>query len=335
MQEWWQNLPGSFVLGVGRLVLAVGGGVIGFGGRVLALGRGIISAGRLFLGVCGVVLGVGRRVIEDGLAILVLSAGVLGDVAGAGSEDGAAVQRNESIERNVMKTKLKATLEDIIGRAQRTRVQMVMLESKWVSPYLPSPVEFAALIAQVQAQYVAVADAIVADGGAIGGCCGAVEKLQEASVVVATMGRIFFRGTEQAPVWQRLRATGQGQARTLAEAAQLERAWESGNAAWVPKPGLTLTAYRELLAAAEEASAECGACADALSVARGVLHAQANHLYQVCVDWYAVALAVFPADTVEGHGVWSILSPRRSRKKSEKSEAVVEETAAPVAEVVA
>lgn len=31
-QEWWQILPGSFALGVGRVVLTVGRGVIGFGG---------------------------------------------------------------------------------------------------------------------------------------------------------------------------------------------------------------------------------------------------------------------------------------------------------------
>jgi hypothetical protein len=204
---------------------------------------------------------------------------------------------------------------------------MKILEPQWVSPYLPSPVEFAALIAQVEAQQSAVARAVAVDSRA-GGCrFGAVDKLQEASVVVATMGRIVFRASEQAPVWQRLRATGQGQARTLAEGAQLERAWAASDAAWVPKPGLTLTAYRELLAAAEEASAECGACADALSVARGVLHAQANHLHQVCVDWYAVALAVFPLGTAEGQTIWSILSPRRSRKKAEKSEAVQEEVA--------
>lgn len=270
----------------------------------------------------------GCAVIGDGLAILVLSAGVLGDVAGAGSGDGAAVEQNESMERKVMKTKLKAEFWDLIGRAQKTHAMMKILEPQWVAQHLPSPVEFAALIAQVQAQHSVVGGAVAVDSQAGAECGGAVDKLHEASVVVATLGRIVFRASEQAPVWQRLRATGQGRGRTLSEGAQLVRAWESTDAAWVPKPGLTLTAYRELLAAAEEAEAECGACADALSVARGIYHERLNYLYQVCVDWYAVALAVFPESTLEGRAIWSILSPRRSRKQAEKSEAVQEEAAA-------
>jgi hypothetical protein len=108
VQGWWQNPPGSFVLAAGGSVLAVGRGIIGFGGVVIALGRGIISAGRPFLGVCGVGLRKGRTIIKAGTVILVLSKGIIGDVARAGCEDKATVQRDESMERKVMKTKSKA-----------------------------------------------------------------------------------------------------------------------------------------------------------------------------------------------------------------------------------
>ena len=50
----------------------------------------------------------GRTIIKAGTVIIVLSRGIIGDVARAGSEDKAAVQLDELMERKVMKMKSKA-----------------------------------------------------------------------------------------------------------------------------------------------------------------------------------------------------------------------------------
>ncbi len=214
-----------------------------------------------------------------------------------------------------MKTRFKAPLEEILARGQVTLAAMDMLAPEWTAPYFMTPAEFAVLLEEVRARKAEFYGATVAMECAAGRCEVALGQWHEASVAVVTIGRITFKQSEHAPVWARLRATGQGRERILSEGAQIESAWQSSDAAWVPKPGLTLAAYQALGTAAVAADGDCTERANALSVARGILHERANLLHQVCVDWYAVALVSFPADSPQANAIRHILSPRRSRAK--------------------
>ena len=221
-------------------------------------------------------------------------------------------------------TRFKAPLEEILARAQMTLATIDALAPDWTAPSFPTPAEFQILVDDVQTLKTKLQSALSAAAGTMGGCEVALAQWHETSVLVVTIGRIHFRGTEQSPVWQRLRATGQGHERILSEGAQIESAWQSSDTTWVPKPGLTLAAFQAQRAAAVAAEAACTECANAASVARGILVEGANGLHQLCVDWYAMAMASFPANSPQASTIRSILAPRRSRAKPVEAAAPME-----------
>jgi len=230
---------------------------------------------------------------------------------------GCGQLKDQDEKGNSMKTRLKAPVVDVLQRAEATLAAMNALAPEWTALYFPTPEEFAVLVEELKVQRLQFESKALKALGAGALCDEALGALHEASVAVVTIGRIRFRESEQAPVWARLRATGQGHEIILSEGAQLEGAWALSDAAWVPKPGLTLAAYQALRAAAVAAEADCTECGNALSVARGRLHERANALHQLCVDWYAMALATFTKDSAQGNMVWHILSPWRTRKRVE------------------
>jgi hypothetical protein len=217
-----------------------------------------------------------------------------------------------------MKMRFKLPLEDIFIRADKTRTALNQLAPDWLAPGFPTPPEFEEIIEEVRVTKEEWESATTTEGKATVLCNIATQRLHEASVAVATIGRIAFRQSEHAPVWRGLRASAQGHERILSEAAQIVSAWESSDAAWVPKAGLTLADYQALRAAAAAAETECVQCGNALNVARGILQERANGLYRLCVDWYAVGLATFAKDSQQSGIIRRILSPRRSRGKVEE-----------------
>ena len=142
----------------------------------------------------------------------------------------------------------------------------------------------------------------------------AMERWHAVSVLVTAIGRVSFKGSPHAHLWQRLRATGQGRECILQEGRAIEYAWESSDPTWWPKSGVTLASYQALRAAAEEAAEEFAMAQNAASVTRGLWHEKVNALHELCVNWYAVARATFPENTTEGQFVRQVgLGLRRRR----------------------
>lgn len=122
----------------------------------------------------------------------------------------------------------------------------------------------------------------------------------EESVAVLKLGRVIFASTPKAPAWRSLSANGQSRAVITSEGTDIESAWQSSNPAWVPKQGLTFANFQARRTTADT-KARLWALADkAVDEERGVLIDMANHIYDLCVDWYTQATATFDKDSPEG-----------------------------------
>ena len=122
----------------------------------------------------------------------------------------------------------------------------------------------------------------------------------EESVAVLKLGRVIFASTPKAPAWRSLSANGQSRAVITKEGTDIESAWQSSNPAWVPKQGLTFANFQARRTTADT-KARLWALADkAVDEERGVMIDMANHIYDLCVDWYTQATATFDKNTPEG-----------------------------------
>ena len=87
----------------------------------------------------------------------------------------------------------------------------------------------------------------------------------------------------------------------VAEALALATAWESTDANWVPKAGVTLAAFKAQREASNEADRKAYAAAhSAWSSAAGTQRMMAAALEDRNEGWYASAVLVFPAGTPDG-----------------------------------
>lgn len=213
-----------------------------------------------------------------------------------------------------MQTQLKVPFNTVRNRAENIRTTMIELAPGWLAPGFVTPEELGGVIEDLDAHRGTLSRANTVLGHRSGVWRVAMEEWHAVSVLVTAIGRVSFKGSPHAHLWQRLRATGQGRECILQEGRAIEYAWESSDPAWWPKPGVTLTSYRALRAAAEEAAEEFAKAQNAASVARSLWHEKVNALHELCVNWYAVARATFPEDTTEGQLVRQVTVGSRRRR---------------------
>jgi hypothetical protein len=129
---------------------------------------------------------------------------------------------------------------------------------------------------------------------------GVLREWHQEAVTAVDLGRAIFRGTAKAPAWRGLKARGGGRARIVREGTAIEAAWATSDPAWTPQRGLTLAGFQQRRLDAEAKANAHAVAAITLAIERGLLVKQADALYDLCVKWYVLATAVFPAATAEG-----------------------------------
>jgi hypothetical protein len=122
----------------------------------------------------------------------------------------------------------------------------------------------------------------------------------EEAVVVVRVVRACFHGKPAFHIWRKLKARGDSRARIAKEGLTIEMAWKTMDAAWSPRRGLTLGSFRARRKAAEAKGEEHVEAQHAVLSERGALWADADALYDLCVQWYTLATACFRAATPEG-----------------------------------
>ena len=170
----------------------------------------------------------------------------------------------------------------------------------WRAPEFVSPEEFEALLDALVAQSVSLSRREAHLARLAGEWDALLREWHEESVFVVTNARGRFRDTAAAGGWRGVKARGGGRGLIAKEGAEIEAAWQAGDAAWEPKPGMTVGAFRKRRVDAGKKSMAHARAAKRLANERGALLAAADVLYGLCVYWYEVAGATFDAGTPAG-----------------------------------
>lgn len=199
--------------------------------------------------------------------------------------------------------KTKVPLARILRRAVRALVVMRRLDADapgWRTTNFMSPEEFHWLLAALlrQEQLVALCEQeleVMADEWNE-----SLRRWHEEAVVVLRVARVSCQGTPAIHGWRKLKARGDSRARIAKEGGLIELAWQAECAAWSPRRGLTLDSFRARRETAEAKGDEHSSARYAVLRERAGLWADADALYDLCVQWYTLATACFSAKTPEG-----------------------------------
>ena len=201
---------------------------------------------------------------------------------------------------------MKAPLPLIKDRGQKTFLVMNQLLPVYQAPYFISPNNFDGQVAGVTTQEGVLGMKEAAQSTAAGDLDGALATVHDESVLTLKMGRSYFFPTTKAPAWRTLSANGGGRDRIYSEGKDIAEAWEMSDALWMPGQGKSLGNFQSLLAAAVlkfKAHATAETLADE---ERGILWSKADHVWDLCVQWYEAATAAFAADTPQGYLIRTI-----------------------------
>jgi hypothetical protein len=201
------------------------------------------------------------------------------------------------------KVKLKFPLAQIKDRASQTSVVMLQLVNNppnWSAPDFLSPQNFKDMVDSILPQENLLSLREAALAVAAGAWDQVLNPWHKESVTVLALGRPKFRDTDKAPAWRNIRADQNSRDRIMATGRDIIAAWETSDALWTPKPGLTLVAYKGRQTQAVLKNNAHDVADKAMDIQRGVLNDLANEVYDLCVRWYEVATGYWSEDTVEG-----------------------------------
>ena len=204
----------------------------------------------------------------------------------------------------LMKTlKTKVPLPEIKTRSTETQIVMEALAGEtppWMAPGIVSTGNFLNMIQGLTTQenFLSLKEAELAV--AAGEWDSILDPWHDESVTVLKFGRLHWARTPKAPAWRPLSANGGGRDRVTKEGTDIESAWKSSSEAWVPKAGMTFTNFVARRTTADAKGRLYSLADKAVDEERGMLIVQANAIYDICVEWYALATANFGADTPQG-----------------------------------
>lgn len=205
--------------------------------------------------------------------------------------------------------KLKYPLALIKDRASQTSVVMLQLANNppnWTAPDFLSPQNFKDMVDSILPQENVLSLREAALAVAAGAWDQVLGPWHEESVTVLALGRPKFRDTDKAPAWRNIRAAQDSRGRIMDTGKDIIAAWETSSALWIPKPGLTLVAYKGRQTQAVVKSDAYDIADKAVDIQRGVLNDLANEVYDLCVRWYELATGYWPADSIEGNLIRTI-----------------------------
>ena len=201
---------------------------------------------------------------------------------------------------------MKAPLPLIKERGLKTFVVMQQLAPSWQAPEFISANNFDGLVEGIAAQESVLGLKEAAQSAAAGDLDATLVALHEDSVLALKVGRVHFSSTTKAPAWRNLTANGGGRERVIAEGNRIAEAWENSGAAWVPKAGRTLAAFKALCTAAETKFKAHSIVEGLADIERGILWDKADYVWELSVQWYEVATATYEADTPQGYLIRTI-----------------------------
>ena len=199
--------------------------------------------------------------------------------------------------------KTKAPLPYIKDRSSQTSAVMLQLADNppnWTAPNFISPQNFKGQLDEIQPQENKLSLREAQLAVAAGEWDSLLEAWHDEAVTVLALARPLFRDTAKAPAWRAIRAGKSSRETVAATGRYIIAAWQASNAAWVPKPALTLAAFTARQTAATAKAAAHSAAETLVDVERGILHDQANNIYDLSVQWYELATGYFAPGTLAG-----------------------------------
>jgi hypothetical protein len=199
--------------------------------------------------------------------------------------------------------KIKAPTPYIKARGAQSGAVMVQLANNppgWTAEGFLSPQNFVGMLEGILPLENALALREAELALAAGQWDEVLNPWHDESVTVLAMARPKFRDTNKAPAWRNLRADSRSRDRIMSTGKDIIGAWQTSDAAWVPKPGLTLAAYTARQTAAVAKAAAHNTADKLADIKRGELNDLLNEVYDLSVRWYEIATGYWPKDSVEG-----------------------------------
>lgn len=216
----------------------------------------------------------------------------------------------------------KAPASYIKTRSAQTYAVMLPLAGDpidWTAPDFMSPQDFKALVDQILSLENILALRESALAVAAGGWDGVLQPWREEAITVLALARPKFRGTPSAPAWRGVTTKARSRDGILKTGQNIIAAWKASDAAWVPKPGLTLAAFEARQTAALAKAEAYNNMDKQVSIERGALHDLLDRVYDLSVLWYELATGYWPEDSVAGDLIRTIpttYNPKAMRGQS-------------------
>ena len=199
---------------------------------------------------------------------------------------------------------MKAPLPLLKERGQKTFEVMNQILPEWQAPDFISPNNFYDLVQGVTTQENLLGMKEAAQAAAADALEVTLADLHTASVFTLKTARLKFGG--RSSTWRKVTANGGSRALIISEGNDIIEAWQNSGPLWVPEPGKTLAVFQ---AAVALAVTKFNAHSNAETLAnreRGILWDKADHVWDLCVQWYEAATAKFAADTPNGYLIRTI-----------------------------
>lgn len=205
--------------------------------------------------------------------------------------------------------KLKAPTPYIKTRGSQTGAVMIQLSNNppnYAAEGFISPQNFIGMVNGILPLENALSVREAALAVAAGEWDGILNPWHDESVTLLALARPKFRDTTKAPAWRNLGADSRSRDRIMKTGQDIIAAWQTSDATWVPKGGLTLAAFTGRQAAAVAKAALHNTADKLADMERGVLNDLLNEVYDLSVRWYELATGYWPENTVEGNLIRTI-----------------------------
>jgi hypothetical protein len=237
-----------------------------------------------------------------------------------------------------------AEKEAILDRVLKTSTMMDALATEWVWDVI-SPADFYAALTAIRGPSDSlewVAETVgFEERHALRAQERVLAELHKATVRALAVARVAWgEDTERLMVLASLGASAQQGPEIGEEAEAWETAWMEVDPGFVPVAGLTLASFQEKIAAARAAAVEARRWTVQRQRAQARLALALHQVNQWSQRWYAVATAMFDAETPQGDKVRRAIPttyvPRyyaaaKRRRAERRAEGAVPETANPPA----
>jgi hypothetical protein len=150
-----------------------------------------------------------------------------------------------------------------------------------------------------------------------------LQQVQAITRDVVRLGRVRFRKDPvKLALFKPLKTRATSRANKQKEGVAARDAWQQADPAWQPLPDITLTSFTALLDPYESRETAYNEADNLWREAVTRLNAHAERVDDDCIAWYTVATKRFPAGTVEGDVIRSLV-PTTARPRRAPGRAVL------------